>query len=174
MDMDKKYLYIIQKIFSKNEQNHALGKKMFQKLFYLIEQRGIDLKLGYMIHFYGPYSSKLDSLIHEYEFENYLNIDTSGITHIINKTNDFPKNIILEDAKEDEKINFVLDTFLNKSPRDLEALTTLDYVSKHIQADRKNENNIIADVLKIKGDKFLEKDLKKYYSELKRIGYLKN
>ena len=57
----------IEKIFIKNYikceeilhyicQNQAPGKKMVQKLIYLIERKGVDLGLNYSIHFYRPYS----------------------------------------------------------------------------------------------------------------------
>lgn len=172
MNMEKKYLYIIHQIFEMNKNRNNLGKKMFQKLFYLIEQKGVSLNLNYIIHFYGPYSSKLDALIHEFESENYLNINTSGMTHIINETSDFPKNSTDISDEDKNMIDEVLKKFLSKTPRDLEALTTIDYVAKHIQEDMRNENNIIKDVIKIKGDKFSEDQLKLYYSELKAASYI--
>lgn len=172
MNIEEKYLYIIHQIFEKNKSKHELGKKMFQKLFYLIEQKGIFLNLNYIIHFYGPYSSKLDALIHEFEFENYLRIDTSGMTHIISETSEFPKDKIEIPSEEKQIIETVLDCFISKTPRDLEALTTIDYVAKHISKDRKNEQNILSDVAKIKGDKFTVEQLKEYYSQLKADSYL--
>ena len=30
------------------------GKKMVQKLFYLMERKGLQLNLAYSIHFFGP------------------------------------------------------------------------------------------------------------------------
>jgi len=63
------------------------GKKMLQKLMYLIDRRGINLELNYSIHFFGPYSSKLDELIHILESYDRLNVDTTGATHIIYKGN---------------------------------------------------------------------------------------
>lgn len=170
--MEEKYLYIIHQIFEKNTSRSGLGKKMFQKLFYLIEQKGVSLNLNYIIHFYGPYSSKLDTVIHEFEAENYLNINTSGMTHIINETPDFPRNSIDVSDEDKNMIEEVLKNFLSKTPRDLEALTTIDYVAKHISKDMKNEDNIIKDVMKIKGDKFSEAQLKHYYSELKTTSYI--
>lgn len=172
MSMEEKYLYIIHQIFEKNTNHIGLGKKMFQKLFYLIEQKGVDLNLNYIIHFYGPYSSKLDALIHEFESEDYLDINTSGMTHIINEATNFPKDITGVSDEDKGVINSVLSGFISKTPRDLEALTTIDYVAKHISDDRKNEADIIRDVIKIKGDKFTESQLKIYYSQLKSASYI--
>ncbi len=172
MNMEEKYLYIIHQIFEKNTSHFGLGKKMFQKLFYLIEQKGVSLNLNYIIHFYGPYSAKLDALIHEFEAEDYLNINTSGMTHIINEASDFPKDITDVSDKDKRVIDEVLNGFISKTPRDLEALTTIDYVAKHISDDRKNETGIIHDVMRIKGDKFTESQLKTYYSQLKSASYI--
>ena len=47
-----------------------------------------------------------------------------------------------------------------------------EYVAKHISDDRKNEADIIRDVIKIKGDKFTESQLKIYYSQLKSASYI--
>ena len=41
------------------------GKKMLQKLMYLIERKGVTLELNYSIHYFGPYSSKLDKNLFE-------------------------------------------------------------------------------------------------------------
>ena len=70
------------------------GKKMLQKLMYLISRKDVNLELNYSIHYFGPYSSKLDSTLHTLESFDKLNINTSGITHIIH-LGDFPIEGIL-------------------------------------------------------------------------------
>ena len=60
-----------------------IGKKVVQKLFYFFERKGIQLNLRYGIHFYGPYSSKLDNMMHILESEDYISINTEGHTHIV-------------------------------------------------------------------------------------------
>jgi hypothetical protein len=82
-----KYIIIIKAICEKTE----VGKKMLQKLLYLIERKGVGLDLNYSIHFFGPYSAKLDELIHLFESEDIIEIDTSGTTHKINISKNIPK-----------------------------------------------------------------------------------
>ena len=59
------------------------GKKAAQKMFYFFERKGIDLNLRYGIHYYGPYSAKLDNTLHILESEDYIDINTSSSTHVI-------------------------------------------------------------------------------------------
>ena len=59
------------------------GKKMVQKLLYLMERKGIKLNLNYAIHFYGPYSSALDDALHALEAQGVINITVDHLTHRI-------------------------------------------------------------------------------------------
>ena len=145
------------------------GKKMLQKLMYLIDRQGINLELNYSIHFFGPYSSKLDETIHVLESYDKLDIDTSGATHIIRKGN-LPIVGQLTESDQ-EKVNFVLMNFSEKSAFDLEAITTLDYVANKMLKGS-SEEDIISKVQKIKGSKFSEDRLKESFQTLKRYHYI--
>lgn len=146
------------------------GKKMLQKLMYLIERQGVNLDLNYSIHFFGPYSSKLDEMIHTLESYDKLNIDTSGATHIIKKGTTPIEGHLNE--KDQQKINFVLEHFSNKSAFDLEAITTLDYVANKMLKDSADEDEIISKVQKIKGSKFSADCLAESFQILKRFHYI--
>ena len=146
------------------------GKKMLQKLMYLIDRKGVNLELNYSIHFFGPYSSKLDEMIHLLESYDKLIIDTSGTTHIIHKGNVSIEGHLNED--DQEKIDFVLEHFSNKSAFDLEAITTLDYVANKMLKNTDNEEEIIGKVQKIKGSKFSTAHLKESFQILKQFSYI--
>lgn len=146
------------------------GKKMLQKLMYLVDRQGVDLELSYSIHFFGPYSSKLDETIHILESYDKLNIDTSGVTHIIHKG-----KIPIEgqlNEEDQEKINLVLDRFSNKSAFDLEAITTIDYVANKMLKGSTDEAEVISKVQKIKGSKFSDAHLKESFQILKQFHYI--
>jgi len=146
------------------------GKKMLQKLMYLIDRQGVDLELNYSIHFFGPYSAKLNELIHTLESYDKLMIDTSGVTHIIHKGN-IP--ITGQPSEEEqEKINFVLEHFSDKSAFDLEAITTMDYVANKILKGSRDEAEIIGRVKKIKGSKFSDTHLAESFQTLQRFHYI--
>lgn len=146
------------------------GKKMLQKLMYLIERQGVNLELKYSIHFFGPYSSKLDETIHILESYDKLIIDTSGVTHIIHKGNiPIDGHLSIEDQ---DKTNFVLEHFSNKSAFDLEAITTLDYVANKMLNNTAEESEIIDKVRKIKGSKFSESRLTESLQILKVLHYI--
>lgn len=146
------------------------GKKMLQKLMYLIDRQGIDLELSYSIHFFGPYSAKLNEMIHILESYDKLAIDTSGVTHIIQKG-----NIPIEGQpteEEQQKINFVLEYFSTKSAFDLEAITTIDYVANKMLKGSSDETEIINKVKKIKGTKFSDAHLAESFQILRQFHYV--
>ena len=146
------------------------GKKMLQKLMYLIDRQGVNLELNYSIHFFGPYSEKLNEMIHTLESYEKLTIDTSGVTHIIHKGNVPIKGRPSEE--EQKKIDFVLEYFSNKSAFDLEAITTMDYVANKILKGCKDEAEIISRVKKIKGNKFSDTHLTESFQTLQQFHYI--
>ena len=147
-----------------------LGKKMIQKLLYLIERRGLNLDLNYSIHYFGPYSAKLDNTLHMLENYGIIDIDTTGTTHIIKLGNNHFKGEL--NSNEQEKVDYVLDHFLGKTALELEAITTLDYAANTILKESSREDEIIKQVIKIKGTKFNEDYLKEELKILKDAKYL--
>lgn len=168
----EKCAIVIEEICKKIEPEKN-GKKMIQKLLYLIERKGVNLDLGYSIHYFGPYSSKLDNALHTLENMGVIEIDTSGMTHVI-KPGENPigdeGNELAQDVQE--KINYVIDHFLGKSALELEAITTLDYAATQILDETASDEDIIEQVIKIKGTKFSKEYLKKELKLLKETNYL--
>lgn len=146
------------------------GKKMLQKLMYLIDRQGVDLELNYSIHFFGPYSAKLDEMIYILESYDKLAINTSGVTHVIHKG----ENPIVGQPTEEEqeKINFVLECFSNKSAYDLEAITTIDYVANKMLKGSNDQAEIIDRVKEIKGSKFSTEHLAESFQTLQQYHYI--
>ena len=146
------------------------GKKMLQKLMYLISRKDVNLELNYSIHYFGPYSSKLDSTLHTLESFDKLSINTSGITHIIH-LGDSPIEGTL-DHKEQESVDFVLKNFSMKSAHELEAITTIDYVATKMLKNQAKDEDIIAKVQQIKGTKFSKEYLQDCLQILKKLDYI--
>ena len=152
-------------------QNQEPGKKMVQKLMYLMERKGIDLGLNYSIHFYGPYSASLDDALHALEARGIINITMDHLTHKITPVdrNHFPREL----EEGDKKAVFdVLSNFGKKSAADLEAYTTLDYVAHTMLGDEGTEEQVIQDVLKIKSKKFSLEELQEKYQVMKQLNYI--
>lgn len=146
------------------------GKKALQKLMYLISRKGVVTDLNYSIHYFGPYSVKLDNMIHVLESYDQLNVDTSGPTHRISKG-----DIAIEGTLNDEdqrKVDFVLEKFLPRTPHELEAITTIDYVAVTMLKDKGNDEEIIERVQKIKGSKFTSTELRTWLTTLKALEYV--
>ena len=165
MNMLEKYAFLIGDIC----KDHQTGKKKLQKLMYLIERKGVQLDLRYSIHFFGPYSSKLDHIIHILENEDWLDIDTSGQTHRIIMKKEENGQL----PKEDNiLVDMVRAAFYDKSPMELEALTTIDYVATTLLHGNATRADVIKQVKIIKGKKFSSQELEKEYDVLIEQGYL--
>lgn len=165
MNLLDKYTFLIDDI-CKGKQT---GKKKLQKLMYLIERKGVQLDLRYSTHFFGPYSSRLDHAIHILENEDWLDIDTSGQTHLII----IKKEVSGQLSKEDNiLVDEVREAFYDKSPMELEALTTIDYVATTLLDSKASRADVIKQVKIIKGKKFSSQELEREYDVLIEQGYL--
>ena len=148
-----------------------LGKKAAQKLFYFFERKGIDLNLRYGIHYYGPYSAKLEDAMYELEGEGYLSIDISKSTHIISAGRKAVQEGCL--PEEEEIIaKQVLQTFAHRKPLELEALSTMDYIANSILPKDASDEDIIAKFKEIKAEKFKESVIEQTLEELKELGLI--
>lgn len=165
MNLLDKYALLIGDICA----DQKTGKKKLQKLMYLIERKGVQLDLRYSIHFFGPYSSKLDQAVHILENEDWLDIDTSGQTHRIIMKKEGNGQL----SKEDNiLVDMVRKAFYDKSPMELEALTTIDYVATTLLHGNATRADVIKQVKIIKGKKFSSQELEKEYDVLIEQGYL--
>lgn len=165
MNLLDKYALLIGDICA----DQKTGKKKLQKLMYLIERKGVQLDLRYSIHFFGPYSSKLDHIIHILENEDWLDIDTSGQTHRIIMKKEGNGQLSTED---NILVDMVRKAFYDKSPMELEALTTIDYVATTLLHGNATRADVIKQVKIIKGKKFSSQELEKEYDVLIEQGYL--
>ena len=159
---------IIKKICEETEP----GKKMVQKLFYLMERKGLQLNLSYSIHYFGPYSAKLDAALHTLESLGVIEIDTSGMTHIIKERKQITDGTL--NTADASIVDFVLRNFLGKTALELEALTTLDYAATTILKNSYSENDILDHVMKIKGEKFSREYLTHELEILRSTGYIRS
>ena len=153
-------------LLCENFDGAELGKKASQKMFYFFERKGINLNLRYGIHYYGPYSAKLDNILHILESEEYISIDTTGTTHVISKgTTDISSNGLTQE--EHNNAQFVIKNFSHKSPLELEALATMDFVANYMNCNSKKE--IVSTFKEIKGEKFDSKIIEKTYDILTNL-----
>src|SRR5690554_2961834 len=71
------------------------GKKILQKISFLIEEKGIDLNYDYGLHFYGPYSSALDAETTFLSAEGIVEFHYSGYSHRMGINDEF--DVLTED-----------------------------------------------------------------------------
>ena len=154
-----------------NKYDHELGKKVTQKMFYFFERKGINLNLRYGIHFFGPYSSKLDNAMHMLEWDGVISINTSGITHTIS-LGDTPIEDTAITGEEEAIASYVIETFQSKTPYELEALATMDYIANSMLGGVYTDELIIEKFIEVKGDKFKQPIINKTLGELKTLGFI--
>lgn len=170
MDNLLKYAELFQ-ILCEGFTGGELGKKATQKMFYFFERKGIKLNLKYGIHYYGPYSSRLDNLMHILESEDYLSIDTRGATHKISLGNEHLKNSILSES-EKETAKLVIKNFANRTPMELEALTTMDFIANSIFDKHYSKESLIKKFKEIKGAKFNDSTIEKTLQDLNKLNFI--
>ena len=154
-----------------NKYDHELGKKVTQKMFYFFERKGINLNLRYGIHFFGPYSSKLDNAMHMLEWDGVISLNTSGITHTISLGDTLKESSTIT-GEEEAIASYVIETFKSKSPYELEALATMDYIANSMLGGTYNDELIIKKFIEVKGDKFNQSVINKTLDELKNLGFI--
>lgn len=157
---------IIRQICNKLEP----GKKMLQKLMYLISRRGVNLDFNYSIHFFGPYSPKLENIIYALESYDKLRIDTSGTTHTIHLGTVEIDGVL--ESVDQVQVDEVLANFSTKTAYELEAITTIDYVASVLLKQHGSDQEIINKVRQIKGTKFSEEYLQNGLKILKQFKYI--
>jgi len=139
------------------------GKKSLQKMIYLIEANGIDLKCEYGIHFYGPYSAAVDEATMLLAANNVIRFDYIGYSHKMTVNSEYDVMSDLSDNQKHE-IERVIENYKDKKPSELELLTTTHYVHENI--NDKSEFRIVEGVKKIKGEKYSELQIKSAIAEL--------
>lgn len=152
-------------------QKKAPGKKMVQKLMYLIERKGVSLNLNYSIHFYGPYSAVLDNELHMLAAQGIVEIVIEGVTHKI-KTRSQGKELSSLSPEEKQVVEEIQKNFGEKTASELEAMTTLDYVAHTLLGSKGDMEQVVREVKKIKGDKFDINYLRQEYNKLKELGFI--
>ena len=140
-------------------------KKAIQKIVYLIQEANEDLGFDYSIHFYGPYSADLDSEIRYLcsRGELNINVNTMGYGHMISVDDS------VEISSANPAVQNVVAIFGEKSPSDLELLTTTLYVQR--ESSDTGVKGIVNGVVKIKGAKYSEDRIKQAIKELEDKKY---
>lgn len=134
------------------------GKKILQKIVYLIEQKGINLGYDYGLHFYGPYSGDLDADAALLSAEGIIEFDYSGYSHLMSiDEENFSVEPYKLSSEQIAEIDNLIKRFEGETPSELELLTTAIYAYDHLE--NKAAESIINGVKKIKGSKYSEEHI---------------
>lgn len=133
-----------------------MGKKKFQKLIYLLETvEAEDLGYRYEIYIYGPFSRTLDDDLRNLSMHGLLDYRKHSGSYLVNITDEgreVLKNSVI-DSQKAAAAERILKTYGDRSPRDLEILTTAFFTYLKLENDA-NRDRLLECVTRIKGHKF--------------------
>ena len=168
------HINILMPIIKKISGYQQPGKKALQKLIYLVEKKGVDLGFDFSIHYYGPYSSRLDDAVHSLQMQGVIEIVPDGMSQRIHVTelSEMMESIALSETDE-QKIEDVLRTFGRMTAFELELITTTDFVARALRQSGKpcKNDDIMEGVRRIKGDKFSQEKMTQAIWLLQNNGY---
>ncbi|ADQ06253.1 conserved hypothetical protein [Caldicellulosiruptor hydrothermalis 108] len=155
------------------QSGNKVGKKLIQKIVYLLQRKGIDFGYTFSIHYYGPYSSQLEFDIHRMELNGLINIESDGYTHKIIPVEN-RKDVL--NSKETLNNKELIKSLCNFTARELELIATVDYVISQMKLDKldnKTEKILIERIFKLKGNKYSEEEIKNAIEFLIKYNFLK-
>jgi len=157
-------LNVIQAMKKAHPRDKAPCKKAIQKMIYLIQEMKMDLGFDYRIHLYGPYSADLDiEMRYLCGRGDLIMTDEPGQGHLLEVDADMEVAAVSPEALR------IISSFISKTPSDLELLTTALYVKRALPEAGIEE--IIKGVIKIKGQKYSEEQIKGATAELQEKEY---
>lgn len=108
-----------------------LGRTILQKLIYFVKSKGVPLSFDYELYHYGPFCQELSERVDWLQVDNVIDDKGSG-----NESNYVPGSRADEvtenhlDVQNEILIDQVVNSFLQKTPRDMELLATVHFVKK--------------------------------------------
>lgn len=159
--------YIISEISSIT--GHSPVKKALQKTVFLLEEKGIDLGFDYILHFYGPYCAELDHETAKLSADGIINFDYGKYGHKMTISPDYLPTLETSLSEDDSCLmQEVITRYKEKSPSDLELLTTAIYAYRHTGAKTREE--VTEKIKVIKGEKYNDQEIQWALNEFPYFG----
>lgn len=151
------------------------GKKALQKLVYFCTETGVPVYASFRMHIYGPYSNEVAEELGEAIAKEIIKLGYDGFS--------FAKGTACQEyiAKYHQdidayraQIDKVLDAFGRYTPLALELYATVHFIATALQEayGDVNEEVVIAEVYRAKGDKFTLSQIRQAYRDLVSWGWL--
>lgn len=154
-----------------SKSDKSLGRTILQKLIYFAKAKGVPMMLNYEIYHYGPYCQELSERVDYLQVGNI--IDDKGSDNQSNYKPSSEANKLLEmygaELQESRPmISHIVDSFIDKSPHEMELFATTHFVE---QGGENDITRIVREVQRIKGRKFSQQEIEQAVSELHAKGY---
>lgn len=151
------------------------GKKALQKLVYFCTETGVPVYASFRMHIYGPYSNEVAEELIEAIAKEIVKLDYDGFSF----TKGTACQEYIDKYQQDidayrAQIDRVLDTFGRYTPLELELYATVHFIATALQEayGEVNEEAVIAEVYRAKGDKFTRLQIRQAYRDLVNWGWL--
>jgi len=159
--------YVINEISSIT--GHPPVKKALQKFVFLLQTKGVNLGFDYTLHFYGPYCAELDHETTKLSSDGIISFDYSGYGHKMTVVEESIETVDADLGKHSLQIvKEVIERYKEKTPSELELLTTAIYAHEHTNAKTKDE--VARNVKRIKGEKYNDQEIGWALNEFRYFG----
>lgn len=155
----------------------VVGKVKIQKVIYFLQKAcGVDLGYEFFMHYYGPYSSELNSTLHEMKTEGLLRFSVaiypSYYGYQIDPVEKASETVQLP-AKIREKADKIIDLFNTDDAQKMELLSSIHFVRAILMDQGKtfDKESVVNEVQLLK-PKFEQEKIAEAYEELQQNGLL--
>ncbi len=172
------YLAEFVRAFQKHYPSGFLGRTAIQKLTYFARATGVPVPCSFEIYNYGPYSDQVTFAVDGLLADQVL-MDTSPNSskysnYRLTVGKDlFPPELQRRVVPHKEQIERVVKNLGHFRPEQLELIATLHFVHHRLESahgKKPAQSAVIAEFLRIKGDKFGKDEVAAWYGSLKNAG----
>lgn len=139
-----------------------LGRTILQKLTYFVKAKGVPVSFDFELYHYGPFSQELSERVDWLQIDSI--IEDKGQSNESNYAlGPRADEVIISYSDKLQSIDFqidqVINSFFQKTPKDMELLATVHFVQQS-GGPNKDISRTIREVRRIKGNKFSEDEIR--------------
>lgn len=146
-----------------------VGKTKMQKIVYFLQNAfGVPLDYVFGMHYFGPYSEKLDDDLVDMKLRGYVDIepDPGGYGYHIHAGSEAVESMRNMTEEYLQQLSKTIDTFRSYSARDLELLGTLHFARQ--VAEQASTSDIIDKVARLK-PRFEKSEIEQRYRVMEEL-----
>lgn len=178
-DLRSAYVTEVVKSFNSLKPSGYLGRTALQKLVYFCKAVGVPIPCSFEIYNFGPYSEEVTrsatALLADEALQDVSHTGAYSSYMVGANANEFSKEFLDDVAKYRPTINSIVQVLGPCNPATLELVATLHFVNarkKGILGARPAKEAVFEEFRSIKGNKFSEEDIHRWYHWLEESNLL--